>query len=918
MPGTTVTTSPNVAVFDQKIIASLCSGTFCLSVVPSIWIGGDTGKNNVQGVKFKIVDPYNIEIRPYGTSFDLSPDLSADMDSSACFNIPTMAGNYKYGKYTITAQLTDQDGTLYYNTKSVTICAPNPKDATKKYGSLSAKIWGNCKDGKVFIIADTAPNYNGRQVESQSNDFTLQYPTLSGLDPIDTSIGSFSVQLYEGEYIFTGEICARYNFEDNVYVDVLYKIKKTHNVRCLIDECCVNARLVELNARLRAGCTEKEKTLISNQILDALNLLKLIELAGDCGTDAGTYISELETLLGCVCTCNCAEGTPIINNNPSRDVIISGCNVTKETVGLTDSYTIDKFEYVVGVVDNGGALVVSAAVQSDCVKTQTITFNISAVYSQIKNLANADDIQASFWASVINKMLLGVGGCISGWDAMSFRQRIEAINNAICACCNCSATINASFTSKIGADVEIQWEDTGEFMVDIYLDGVFKGRVLSSVQAFLFINAADGDQHTWVLVPVCSNNKFGVISTGTFAYLGCPSIAPPVVSSNNVNAACPYDLTGLESTPPAGITIEWHTANNTNASSLVPDATNVSAGVYYAFAKDSDNCYSTATVVTVVCIAETSCTAPQNLLVSSITGGFLVQFQSASSPPPSNSYTVKRRLQSDPDVDGSYTTIGTPSFNASSSRWEILDATASNNVLYVYKAISNCGGSPPATPYITYEFANLQCPTLTIVPAETTLPYSFTHVGGGVTKYEVRLYDSTGTTLLATNSHTPAFPTPVTGSFSGLSANTSYRIQVTVYIGTYTKTCTMTSTGTTPAASGIINWFMNGVVGARLTIEDGASPPASLLNELSTSTPKSGSLTGLTGAVTICAQWNSGSGNIIKMRICDSYGNEVFYDGNIIVGDPASCYTTVTLPASSSPYYVYVTAGNVEPASCGV
>lgn len=916
MPGTTITTSPNVAVFSEKIIASLCEGTFCLSVTPSVWIG--SGKNNVQGVKFKIVDPYGIEIRPYGTSFDLSPDLSADMDSSACFNIPTMAGNYKYGKYTITAELTDEDGTKYYNTKSVTICVPNSKDKTKKYGSLSAKIWGNCKDGKVFIISDTAPNYNGRQVESQTNDFLLQYPTLSGLDPIDTSIGSFSVQLYEGEYIFTGEICARYNFEDSVYVDVLYKIKKTHNVRCLIDECCVNEKLVELNSRLVAGCTEKEKTLISNTILDALNLLKLIELAGACGTDAGTYISDLEKLLGCSCTCNCAEGTPIINNSPSRDVIITGCGVTKETVGLTDSYTIDNFEYVVGVVDNGGALVVSAAVQSDCVKTQTITFNISAVYSQIKNLANANDVEASFWAAIINKMLLGIGDCISGWDGMSFRQKIENIVSTICACCNCGATIDTSSTAKVGANVKITWTDTGEYAVDVYLDGIFKGRVLSSVDEFTFDNAADGEEHTWVLVPVCANNKFGIAATGTFFELGCPSITPPVVSSNSVNAVCPYDLTTLLSAAPAGITYEWHTLNNTNSSSLLADETNVSSGVYYVFAKDSNGCYSTSTIVTLVCIEATSCTAPQNLLVGTFSGNKIVQFQSAAFAPPSNSYTVKRRLASDPDVDGSYTTIGTPTFNSSSSRWEILDSSALDNTLYVWKAISNCGGSPPSTPYATYEYANLTCPSLTITPAETSIGYSFTHVGGSVDKYVVKLYDSTGTVLIATNTHTPAFATPVTGSFTGLAASTSYRVQVTVYIGTYTRTCTMTSTATTAGASGTINWFLNGIVGARLTIEDGDSPPNSLLNELSTSTPKSGSLTGLTGTATICAEWNSGSGNIIKIRICDSLGNEVFYDGNIVVGDPASCYTTVTLPASSSPYYVYVTAGDVEPTTCGV
>ena len=919
MPSTTVSGSSNIAVFDLKVIASLCTGQFCLDVTPSTYIG--SGKNNLLGVKFKIDDQYGVPVRPYPvSSYDLSPALSADMDSSVCFNIPTLAGTYKYGTYTVTAELTDADGSKYYVTKKVTICPPNSKDKSKNYGTLSAKIFGSCKDGKLFVIADTVPAYNGKISETQVSDFELRYPTISGLDPIETNQGSFSVQLFEGEYMFSGEICATYNFTDNIYVEVKYKIKKTQNVRCLIDECCVFERLEELNARLKTNCTEAERTATTEIILETLNYLKQIELAAQCGKDATEYIESMEKLLGCTCTCNCAEGTPIINNNPSKDFLIEGCGVSKQTVGLTDVYTIDNFEYVVGVIDNGGILVVSTAVQTDCTKTQNITFNISAAYTQIKGLANADNTEAAFWASVINKVLTLVdGSCIdTGWAGMTFQARIAAIIAKVCACCGCAATIDSSSVQKVGSGVKLSWTDTGEFAVDVYLDGVFKGRVLSTVDEFTFDNAADGSTHSWVLVPVCSNNKFGIAASGEFTELGCPSITPPVVSSNNVNAECPYDLSTLLSAPPVGITYEWHTQNNTNSSSLLANPSSVSSGVYYVFAKDSNGCYSTATQVTLVCIEETSCTAPQNLSVSAIGGGFLVQFQSAAFAPPSNSYTVKRRLKSDPDLDGSYTTIGSPSFNGSSNKWEILDSSASNNTLYVYKAISNCGGSPPSTPYTTYEFANITCPSVTITPSETALGTSFTHVGGGVDKYKIELYDSTGTMLLATNLHTPAFATPVTGTFSGLTASTSYKIKTTVYIGTYSKVCTTQSTATSGASGDKIYWFLNGVVGAKLTIKDSASPPATLLDELSTSTPKSGTLSGLTGPIEICGKWNSGSGNIIKMRICDSNGNELFYSGNINVGDPEDCYTTVSLPASGAPYYVFVTAGDVEPNTCGV
>lgn len=916
MPGTSTSGSPNIAILDSQIFADHCTGNFCVDITPSTYIA--SGKNNVQGAKIQITDPYGVVIRPYGSSFDISQATSGGMDEQVCFAIPTLAGTYKWGKYTISVQLTDEDGTIYTVTNTVTICAPNSKDKTKNYGSLSARITGSCKDGKLYVITDTVPNYNGRMVESQENDFELLYPTSSGLPALETTIGSFSVQLYEGTYSFSGEICATYNFGDHVYVNVKYKIKKERTVRCIIDECCVFEKLEELNMRLKSDCTVAEREKTTNIILEALNYLKTIELAAECSKDPSEYIEALESLLGCVCTCNCAEGTPIINNNPSKDFLIQGCNVDKQTVGLTDVYTIENYDYMVSVVDNGGALVISTATLDGCTKTQSITFDISVVYTQIKSLANASDVESAFWASVINKMLNSINGtCVtSAWAAYTFKQRIEAIVNSICACCNCSAVITSYQADKSGADVIISWTATGAFYVDVYVDDVFIGRVLSSTQQITASGYADGKEHSYSIIPVCSNNKFGIAAADVFALLGCPSISPPVVSSNFVNDACPYDLSTLLSSPPAGISYEWHTQNNVNASTLMADPTQASSGVYYVFAKDTDGCYSTSTEVTLVCVEASSCTAPQNLSVQKFLTVFRVLFSSAAFPPPGNSYTVKRRLSSDPDVDGSYTTLGAPTFDSGLGQWVVLDASAANNTLYTYKAISNCGGSPPSTPYITYEFANLICPALNLTPGETQIDYSFTHVGGNVDKYVVQLYDSTGTSLLASDTHTPAFPTPVTGSFAGLTANTSYKVRVIVYIGTYSKTCTMSSTATTGAAGDNIFWFLNGVAGARLTIYDDDSPQNELLNVASTTTPQSGEVSGITGQATICAEWNSGSGNVIKMRICDALGNQVYYDGDITIGEGQSCYTTVTLPNSAAPYYVYVTAGSIEPASC--
>jgi hypothetical protein len=825
MPGTVITTSPDIALLDSKIVADLCIGKFYVDISPSIYIG--SGKDNVLGANVKIVNPFGVVVKDYGTNYEIAPALSGGMDAVISFNIPTMASNYQYGKYTITVELYDQNNTRYTVTKIVSLCEPDKKNKTRSYGTLSASVKGDCVNGKVYIIVDTPPNYNGRIYESRGLDLTIDYPTASGESPEETSIGSISLQLYEGVYKLTGTDCVTYNFGDNVFVKINYKIRLEKNIRCLIDECCVFAKLAELNLQLKNGCPPSEQERISAIVVDALLLLKTIQLAATCGEDPSDYITDLEKLIGCTCTCNCAEGTPIINTSPAKDFSIIGCGFEKLTIGLTDTYTIYNYEYVVGVVENGGVLVVSAATVDGCTKTQTIEFSITAAYNQIKTLITAD---TSYWQSLINSIL-------NSGNITAFQSVLVAISN----CCSCSASISGVSASQSGANVILTWTGTDEFSTDIYVDGIFLGNVLAGVDTFTVVGGADGATHNYALLPKCSNNKYGTSANGTFAYLGCPSITPPVVSSNNVNGVeCPYDLTSLESTPPAGITVEWHTANNTNASSLVPDATQVSSGVYYAFAKDADGCYSTATTVTLICAEATSCTAPQNLLVAASVGGFLASFQSAAFPPPASSYTVKRRLYADPDIDGSYTTIGTPTWNAGTSRWEILDATAVNNVLYVYKAISNCGGSPPTTPYTTYTFANIDCPSLTLTPDDDSVGYSFAPSGGGITKYEVKIYDATGTTLIHTDTHLPAFSNPTTGTFTYLSAGTTYKVRITVFIGTYSVDCAFSTTTTTTQ-----NYRLNASLGLAIASVTGSGIPS--LGSTGTNGSLQGHQTGMSG-----------------------------------------------------------------------
>jgi hypothetical protein len=665
---------------------------------------------------------------------------------------------------------------------------------------------------------------------------------------LTTTYGNFQLQLFQGVYKISGEVCATYNLGDNVYLRLNYSATVYKDVKCLLDYTCIYPRIKNLNDKIDANCSQRDKELYSGIVLDALRLLKSAELANDAGEDASEYISDLEKLLGCECTCDCS-GSPIVNGTPSTSLQIEGCGVTKETVGLTDVYTIDAVRYFLTVDDTQDVVTVSAVSEYGCTIFQQLNFNAGNAYLAMK--AQIGDIdEYNYWASIVNGSLGSLNAACLGyntgqWAALTLPQKIQVLISAACAGGTCTTSVSSVSITQQGADILVSFTQTGGYSSEVYVDGVLKGTVLSSVGELIIEDYADGIEHDYAIVPKCSNGSNGTVATGLFGFLACPSISAPVVSSNNVNGVeCPYDLTALVSTPPVGIETEWHTANNTKASTLVSDPTLVSSGVYYAFSKDGDGCYSTSTVVTLICDGETSCTAPQTLLVALGVGGFKVSFQSAAYPPPSNSYTVKRKAAADPDIDGSYTTIGTPTWNSSTNRWEITDATGSDNTLYTYKAISNCGGT---TPSVLYNFSNLSCPVVTFTPEDTTVEYSFTSVGGEVDKYEVSIYDSTGVTLISTQTIVPAFSSPITGIFEYLTEDVTYQVRVKVFIGTFSKTCDSQSVTTGEAT----NYTLSASYNMSIDAVSGTGVPFPALPSTGANGTETGLHTAMSGALSV-------------------------------------------------------------------
>jgi len=312
-----ITTSPNITSLQSRVYADMCGGNFLVDVSQSVWIG--TGYNSVQGVSVRITNPVGVIIKEYPTSgFDIYPPMTS-VDTTA---IPLIAANYQYGTYTIAVRLTDADGTEYTVTKSVNICPPDPNNSTRKNGCLDMSIKGNCRSGEVVFLLNNPPNYKGTTWSTQVNALTVKYPTASGKADITTTLSSFGLQLYEGQYQVSGTVCALYNYGDEVYFKVNYKVKCEKTIKCIIDECCVFEKLEELNLKVQSDCTQAQKDETASTIVNALWLKQLAELAGNCNGDPSDYISQLEDILGCQCTCNCNEGTPIIGSNASYGNII--------------------------------------------------------------------------------------------------------------------------------------------------------------------------------------------------------------------------------------------------------------------------------------------------------------------------------------------------------------------------------------------------------------------------------------------------------------------------------------------------------------------------------------------------------------------------------------------------------------------
>lgn len=145
---------------------------------------------------------------------------------------------------------------------------------------------------------------------------------------------------------------------------------------------------------------------------------------------------------------------------------------------------------------------------------------------------------------------------------------------------------------------------------------------------------------------------------------------------------------------------------------------------------------------------------------------------------------------------GSYTTFGT--YPATTSTVSI--SGLSQNVLYNFRITNNCsGGSASAS---SSNGASIACPTMTNVTTDTTVVATITIPTGDIDTTVVNLYDSTGTTILQTQTFTAPFTSQLVVTFTSLTPSTTYLIGTVQSIGSIVNNGCTKSSATTTAIPG--------------------------------------------------------------------------------------------------------------------
>lgn len=692
--------SANTTTLASKVVVNLSTGIITVDLSPSVFIA-PTAVSALVTIK----DRAGIVLASKVFSEVETDTLTAD--------IPTIDSVYKWGDYSVETLLTDAGATyLDINKRSVAY----PDKPNVNYGIIGLDIRAKCQLGKTMVLASTPPDYQGKPFTSYSELGGFYYPNGSAEASLITTFTPFYAKLKEGRNEFKTTTSATYDFDNNFSIVVDFKGTLSKNIVCYSDLCVAYAAIHDLIEKAAVSCDSFEVESLQSKIDTSVKLVSLITLGDQCSFDTGDLVAELETLLKVNMSC---PGIPALElaGTPADSVIIQGCNVEEEMVGLTSRYTINNYAYEISLQNQQGA-VTRTNTTDGCTKIITLSFDWSVVADIM--LTQFEGSKNNRFLSIINTALNSVTvGCVTSlttWRTADLIGKFDLLIAKMCACCSDTVVglINVvpdCETAVITENFQTGISDTGSIAIPITVTGA-AGSITASV-------------------------------TGT-GLSGSLATMPVVLGGSTITVPVSYNGSGSAGSRNATVTI---------------------------FFGDS----SAACVIPLNITSDPICTAPGVPVVNKSGNVITVGFGAATSEPPL--YRVQRRLKSAADIDANYTILsGSPAYNISTSKYEISETwtSAELNKVWIYKAISLCTGL--SRPFSIKEYISQTCPVVTIGKSSTTVTYSFPHVGGDTNQYRVALYN--GITLIGTIQTKAVSPSPVTGSFTGLTASTAYSVKV--------------------------------------------------------------------------------------------------------------------------------------------
>lgn len=149
--------------------------------------------------------------------------------------------------------------------------------------------------------------------------------------------------------------------------------------------------------------------------------------------------------------------------------------------------------------------------------------------------------------------------------------------------------------------------------------------------------------------------------------------------------------------------------------------------------------------------------------------------------PSSNGSAISQNIEYKKSIDSTWTIHSNVSPVTNIGSITGLD----DNVIYDFRVSSVClyGGPTPSSPF---SLIKIVCPVVTLTKTFNSVSYSFPHPGGSISGFTVELLSSTSVILFT---QTPTIGATMTGTFSGLTPSTAYKVRLKVTAGSFSQTC---------------------------------------------------------------------------------------------------------------------------------